>query len=329
MKNKKKVLTGITSSGKPHLGNILGAIMPAINMAKDDGIYKCFYFISDLHSLTTIKDAVKRNDYRLSIAAAWLAFGLDTNKHYFYRQSKIPEITELSWYLACFTPYSMLLNSHAFKSKSKDLSVTNSGLLTYPILMAADILLFDADIIPVGKDQKQHIEVTRDIAKKINLKYQNLFNLPEEFIKEKIKTIPGIDGRKMSKSYNNYIDIFVSDKELENQIKKITTSSTPKHAPKEPEKCNVFKIYSLIAEDDSIINLRDKYISGGFGYGDAKKMLFEAIKDKFKEERSLYNHYIKNPKLIEEKLENSENKVRKIAQTKIEIVRQHLGFNKL
>lgn len=322
---KKKLLTGITPSGRPHLGNILGAIIPAIELSKESN-YEAFYFISDLHSLITIQDAQKREEYTYAIAAAWLAFGLDVEKNFFYRQSRIPEVCELTWYLNCVTPFSTLLNAHAFKSKSENLADVTAGLFTYPVLMAADIILYDSEFVPVGRDQKQHVEIARDIVKKFNFTFGQIFTMPDAIIKDEVQTVVGIDGRKMSKSYDNYIDIFVSDKELKKKVMSIQTDSTPVAEPKNPDTCNVFNLYRIIADPEDVSTMRANYLNGGYGYGAAKSELLKVLMEKFSNERSTFNYYINNLELIEEKLRIGEEKVRKIAQEKLVKVRKVLGY---
>jgi tryptophanyl-tRNA synthetase len=320
-----KILTGIQSSGRPHLGNLLGAIIPAIELSKNPANHSLF-FIADLHSVITVKDAEIRKQNSYAVAAAWLAFGFDTEKNLFYRQSQIPEVCELMWYLNCFTPYPMLANAHSFKDKSENLSDVNAGLFTYPVLMAADILLYDAEFVPVGKDQEQHLEITRDIASIFNNKYGETFVLPQAKIGENIKTIPGTDGRKMSKSYHNIIDIFVSDKELLKQIKTIVTDSTPLEEPKNPTTCNVFKLYELIATTTETATLREKYLAGNFGYGHAKQALYEMLIAKFAKERQIFNEYMQDTTQIEKKLAIGEEKASILARKKMATVREILGF---
>lgn len=324
-----RVLTGIQSTGKPHLGNILGAIMPAIELSNDDS-NEAFFFIADMHSITAIKDGKELSENTMAVAAAWLAFGLNTDKHTFYKQSDLPEVSELMWYLNCFTPIPMLENAHSFKDKSSKLSKDkiNTGLFTYPVLMAADILLYDAEIVPVGKDQKQHLEITRDIARSINHLYKNeTFVIPESKIKEDVMTVPGTDGQKMSKSYGNYIDIFQTDKKLRKNIMKIVTDSTPLEEPKDADNCNVFKIYSLLGTDDQITELRNKYLGGDFGFGHAKEALYELILDKFSLQRGKYNELINNPEKIALELEKGAQKARKIAKETLNRVRENLGLS--
>ena len=320
-----RILTGIQSSGKPHLGNILGAIKPAIELSKDEK-NESLFFIADLHSLTTIKDGQKRKENIHATAAAWLAFGFDTDKNLFYRQSHVPEVCELTWYLNCFTPFPMLTNAHSFKDKADKLSDVNAGLFTYPVLMAADIILYDADIVPVGKDQKQHLEMTRDIAGAFNNRYGETFVLPEARIDEQLMTIPGTDGQKMSKSYNNTIDIFQTDKKLRKQVMSIVTDSTPLEEPKNPDKDNVFALYRLLATAEQTAEMRKKYEGGNYGYGHAKQELFELIVAKFEKERELYNYYREHENELELKLQQGEKKAREIALTRLKVVREKLGY---
>ena len=320
-----RILTGIQSSGKPHLGNILGAIMPAITLSQQ-AENESFFFIADLHSLTTIKDAETRVDNVNAVAAAWLAFGFDTQKNLLYRQSKIPEVCELMWYLNCFAPYPMLANAHSFKDKVDRLSDVNAGLFTYPVLMAADIVLYDAQIVPVGKDQQQHLEMTRDLASSFNHQYGDTFIVPEAQIDESRMTIPGTDGQKMSKSYQNTIDIFLPDKQLRKQIMGIVTDSTPLEEPKNPDTDTVFALYSLLANEEQIATMRSNYESGNYGYGHAKQALFELICNTFSQEREAYTYYIENLPELHRALEGGEAKAQAIAQDVLRRVRKKLGL---
>jgi len=320
-----RILTGIQSSGRPHLGNLLGAILPAIQLSDSDD-NEAFLFIADLHSLTTIKDPELRHQNTLATAAAWLAFGLDTEKNTFYRQSQIPEVCELTWYLNCLTPFPMLANAHSFKDKSEKLSDVNAGLFTYPVLMASDIIGYDADMVPVGKDQKQHLEMTRDMANTFNHLYGETFVIPESIIDEEVMVIPGTDGQKMSKSYGNTIDIFLSDKKLRKNVMSIVTDSTPMEDPKNPDTCNVFALYSLLGTDNMVEQMRKNYIGGNYGYGHAKQELYELIVAKFGKERALFNSYMENPKTIIEALELGENKARKVIHKVMSRVRMKLGY---
>lgn len=320
-----RVLTGVQSTGVPHLGNILGAIMPAIKMSETTG-NESFFFIADLHSLTTVKDAEVLKYNTKATAAAWLAFGFDTDKNTFYRQSDVTEVCELTWYLNCFTPYPMLANSHSFKDKSGRLADVNAGLFTYPVLMAADILMYDAEFVPVGKDQLQHLEITRDIASSFNTHYGETFVIPEPSIQQDVMIVPGIDGQKMSKSYNNFINIFLPDKALKKVVMSIVTDSKALEDPKDPETDNVFKLYRLMASSAQIETMRQNYLKGNYGYGHAKQELYALILDKFKTQRALFNHYMNNEKELEDRLLKGAEKARKIAREVIGRVRKKLGY---
>ena len=320
-----RILTGIQSSGKPHLGNILGAMKPAIDLSNDPK-NESFFFIADLHSLTTIKDPKTRIENTNAVAAAWLACGFNTKKNTFYRQSRVPEVCELNWYMNCFTPFPMLANAHSFKDKADRLADVNAGLFIYPVLMACDILLYDANIVPVGKDQRQHLEMTRDMASSFNHKYEEVFVLPEAQISEEVMTVPGTDGQKMSKSYGNTIDIFQADKPLRKNIMKIVSDSTPIEEPKDPDKDITFSLYSLLANDSQIEEMRQNYLGGNYGYGHAKQALYELIVEKFAKERETYNYYMENPALLEEELIKGEAKARKVAVKVLARVKSVLGF---
>jgi tryptophanyl-tRNA synthetase len=320
-----RILTGIQSTNIPHLGNILGAIMPAIELSKQAG-NDSFFFIADLHSLTSIKDAQFIKDSTDAVAATWLAFGFDTDKNTFYRQSDVTEVCELTWYLNCFTPYPMLANAHSFKDKSERLADVNAGLFTYPVLMAADIILYDANFVPVGKDQVQHLEMTRDIAEKFNNRYGDVFVVPDVKIDEAVMIVPGIDGQKMSKSYNNFINIFLPEKELKKVVMSIVTDATPLEAPKNPETCNVFALYKLIASKEQIADMHKNYLAGGYGYGHAKTALFEVMLEKFKTQRETYNYYMNNRAELDGKLQIGADKARTIAKATLKRVREKLGF---
>lgn len=321
-----RILTGIQSSGRPHLGNILGAIQPAIQLSQQEG-NESFFFIADFHSLTSIKDAQTRIENVNAVAAAWLAFGFDTEKNTFYRQSKVVEATELAWYLGCFMQYQRLTLAHSFKDKSDNLSDVNAGLFYYPVLMAADILLYDAEFVPVGKDQEQHLEITRDIASRVNTLYdQEIFVLPEVKINEEVKTIPGTDGRKMSKSYGNIIDIFLPKKQLKKQIMSIVTDSTPLEEAKDPDTCNVVKIYELLADESALEEMKKNYRAGGYGYGHAKTALLELILEKYADEREKFTFYMENPGELNKKLEEGEAKAHDVARKVLNRVRKVFGF---
>ncbi len=320
-----RILTGVQSTNIPHLGNILGAIMPAIELSKQSG-NESLFFIADLHSLTTIKDAAFRKESTDSVAAAWLAFGFDTDKNILFRQSDVAEVCELTWYLNCFTPYPMLANAHSFKDKSERLADVNAGLFTYPVLMAADIILYDTHFVPVGKDQVQHLEMTRDIAEKFNHQYGEVFVVPEVKIDEAVMIVPGIDGKKMSKSLNNFINIFLPEKELKKIVMSIVTDATPLEAPKNPDTCNVFALYKLIASKEQIEEMKANYLKGGYGYGHAKTAFYELLLDKFKSQREAYSHYMNDKSELDSKLKAGADKARIIAQATLKRVREKLGF---
>ena len=320
-----RILTGIQATGTPHLGNLLGAIIPAIELSKKSE-NESFLFIANMHSLTQIKNAeeLKQNTYE--IAAAWLACGLDTEKTYFYRQSDIPETCELSWYLSCFFPFSRLQLAHSFKDKADRLEDVNAGLFTYPMLMAADILLYDAEIVPVGKDQLQHLEMARDVAARFNNQMGEVFVLPQAELQENTKYVPGTDGQKMSKSRGNLINIFLPEKQLKKQVMSIETDSTPLEEPKNPDTCKVFAIYSLLATDEQTAELRSKYLAGNYGYGHAKTELLNLILEKFKTEREKFNYYLNNLPELDAKLQEGADKTRKIAAETLKRVRASLGM---
>jgi tryptophanyl-tRNA synthetase len=323
-----RILTGIQSTDTPHLGNLLGAIIPAINMAKQTND-ESFLFIADMHSLTQIKGAAKLKANTQATAAAWLACGLDTEKTAFYRQSDIPEVTELAWYLNCCFPFSRLSLAHSFKDKSNRLDDVNTGLFTYPMLMAADILLYDANWVPVGKDQLQHLEMARDVANRFHASFKETFILPEAKIKTNTQNVLGIDGSKMSKSKSNTINVFLPEKELRKQIMSIATDSTPLEDPKNPESCTVFSLYSSIANRSDTDSMRSHYEAGGFGYGHAKQELFDVVLAYFSEARSRFDYFMSNPKEIELELQKGAKKARVVAQNVLKRVRKNLGYSAL
>ena len=320
-----RVLTGIQSTGTPHLGNLLGAMLPALEMAKDTQ-NDSFLFIADLHSLTQIKDGalLRRNTYE--VAATWLAFGLDYQRVTFYRQSDVAQTAELAWYLECFFPYQRLTLAHSFKDKADRLEDVNTGLFTYPMLMAADILLYDAEIVPVGKDQLQHLEFARDVAGRFNYQMGETFVLPKESIREDIMIIPGTDGEKMSKSRRNYINIFLSDKELKKQIMSIQTDSTPLEAPKDPDNCNVFALYKLLATEAQTAQMAANYRGGNYGFGHAKTALYELILEKFAQPREKFAYYMDHLSQVDEILREGAEKASQVAKQTLQRVREKLGY---
>lgn len=320
-----RILTGIQSTGTPHLGNILGAILPAIELASNPK-NESFLFIADMHSLTQIKNGAELRANTYSTAATWMAFGLDLNKTVFYRQSDIPEVAELMWYLLCFYPFQRLTLAHSFKDKADRLEDVNGGLFTYPMLMAADILLYDADIVPVGKDQKQHVEMTRDVANRFNQKFGETFIIPEEQIQEQTMLIPGIDGEKMSKSRGNTIDIFLPEKELRKRIMSIVSDSIPLEEPKNPDTCHVFALYKLLADKEQVNEMKENYVRGGYGYGHAKQALFELILTKFEKERISFDRLMLNQSMIDNALIIGAKKARIIAQDVLKRIRSKVGY---
>jgi len=320
-----RILTGIQSTGPPHLGNLLGAIIPAIELSKNKK-NESLFFIADLHSFTTIRDAAQLRENTYATAAAWLAFGFDTERNIFYRQSDVNQVCELTWYLNCFSPFQRLQLAHSFKDKSDKLSEVNAGLFIYPVLMAADILLYDANIVPVGKDQVQHLEIARDIASRFNHKYPNSFVLPEAKVDERVMIVAGTDGQKMSKSYNNFIDIFLPDKKLRKQIMGIKTDSTPMEEKKDAEVCNIYKIYKLISTEEQAVLLSEKYAAGNYGYGHAKQELLELICDTYSVEREKFNHLMDNKEIIDKELDKGAVKARVIAKEVLARVRKNIGY---
>lgn len=320
-----RILTGVQSTGVPHLGNLLGAVFPAIEMANTPN-NESFLFIADLHSITQIKKGEQLSKNTFATAAAWLACGLDVEKTVFYRQSDVSQVTELAWLLSCFFPYRRLTLAHSFKDKSNRLEDVNAGLFFYPMLMAADILIYDAEVVPVGKDQLQHLEMTRDVAARFNHQMGETFVLPKEKIQKNTQYIIGSDGHKMSKSKNNIINVFLPDKALRKQIMGIKTDSKTLEEPKEPKNCNVFKLYFLLGDEAQVKALRKEYLTGGMGYGHAKQALFELIIEKFKLEREKFNYYQEHPEEVEVALAKGAVKASKIADEVLLRVRRKLGF---
>jgi tryptophanyl-tRNA synthetase len=321
-----RILTGIQSTGTPHLGNILGAIIPAIKMANGSQ-NESYLFIADMHSITQIKDPKELKFNTYSTAACWLAFGLDYSKTVFYRQSDVPQVTELSWYLNCYFPYQRLTLAHSFKDKADSLEDVNAGLFTYPMLMAADILLYDADIVPVGKDQLQHIEITRNVAGRFNNLNGNTFIIPESKINESTMLINGTDGNKMSKSKNNVINIFLEETLLKKQISGIKTDSLPLEASKDWKNCNLFNMYKLLADENQIEIMKKNYEQGGYGYGHAKNDMLNLILTRYSVEREKYTYYMNNLDEIDSILKNGAELASKTANTVLNRVRLKVGFN--
>lgn len=320
-----RILTGIQSTGTPHLGNILGAIIPAINMAKDHE-NDSFLFIADMHSLTQIKNGEELRHNTYATAATWLAFGLDVESTVFYRQSDVPQVTQLAWYLSCFYPYQRLTLAHSFKDKADRLGDVNAGLFTYPMLMAADILLYDANIVPVGKDQLQHIEMTRDVASRFEAQMGETFVMPEAQVQKDTMYIPGTDGAKMSKSKGNLIDIFQPDKKLRKQVMSIITDSKSLEDPKDPETDTTFSLYKILASDAQISEMRTNYLNGNYGYGHAKQALYELVIEKFKSPREKFDYYMNHLNEVDDALSIGAEKAKKVANSVLERVRNKVGY---
>lgn len=322
-----KILTGIQSTGTPHLGNLLGAIIPAVKLSQNPA-NESFFFIADLHSITQIKNGAELRQNTYSTAAVWLACGLDVNKVVFYRQSDVPQTTELSWYLSCFFPFQRLTLAHSFKDKADRLEDVNAGLFSYPMLMAADILLYDANFVPVGKDQLQHIEIARDVASRFNHQMGETFVIPQAKIQEETMYVPGTDGHKMSKSRGNSINIFLDDKALRKQIMSIETDSTPLEEPKNYDSCKIFGLYKLLANEEQIAKMKIKYANANrdFGYGHAKQELFDLLIANFKTEREKYNYYMNNLSEVDDLLKAGAAKAAVIAGGVLRKVRMKMGF---
>ena len=325
---KKRILTGITTTGTPHIGNYLGAIKPAINLASD--FDESFYFLADYHAIIKNSDSNAVGKSVEDIALAWLSCGLDTNKSFFYRQSDVPEILELSWILSCVTAKGLMNRSHAYKSATsmntdeEDKGIT-MGLFSYPVLMAADILMFNATHVPVGNDQIQHIEMTRDIAGRFNHIYKKTFELPEAIIQDKNNTVPGIDGRKMSKSYKNIIPLLSSEKQLKKSILKIITNSLEPGDPKDTKDCTIHSLYTYFASKDEVDELTNAY-KEGIGWGDAKNMLFDVINRDIAPIRNKYETLSSDKTLINDLLSDGASKVRISAKEMISNLRDTIGI---
>jgi len=315
---KKRILSGVKPTGKVHIGNYLGAMQGHVNLQDDRENY---IFIADLHSLTTVKNKAELQELILDLAMDYLALGLDPNKAVFFRQSDVPEHAELTWVLSCLTPMPMLELAHAYKDAvAKGVKEINAGLFTYPVLMAVDILIYKPDIVPVGKDQKQHVEIARDLAGKFNRTYGEVFKLPAPYIPEEVAVVIGTDGQKMSKSYGNTIEIFASDKALKKQIMGIVTDSTPVESPKDPDNDTIFRLYSYFANAEEKSALADKYRAGGMGYGDAKKMLLEKVIVTFKPYREERERLKNDIAYVKDILKKGAEKARIVAsETKKEV----------
>ncbi|MBI5754319.1 tryptophan--tRNA ligase [Candidatus Peregrinibacteria bacterium] len=320
----KRILSGVQPSGKPHIGNYLGAIRQHIEMQKD---YECFLFIADLHALTTVRNPELMRQQTYELAVTYLALGLDPNKTAFFKQSDIPEHAELCWIFDCITKMPFLERAHAWKdAQAKGKKEATVGLFNYPILMSADILLYQPDIVPVGKDQKQHVEIARDIATNFNQTFGETFKLPEPLIKEGVAVVPGTDGQKMSKSYGNTIDLFGTDAELKKQVMSIVTDSTPLEKPKNPDTCHIFNLYKLFANKKEIEALSAKYKAGGFGYGDAKKTLLTKLTEYFTDARKKYNEILPKKDYVYSVLEDGAKRAKIVASATLETAKKKIGY---
>jgi tryptophanyl-tRNA synthetase len=331
MTERKISLTGIKPTGTPHIGNYLGMIKPALQLAET---YHAYYFIADYHALTSVRDGAELRQMSYDLTATFLALGMDPEDVVFFRQSDIPEIFELTWILSCFTAKGLLNRAHAYKAavdqnledgNDPDAGV-NAGLYNYPVLMAADILMYGSHVVPVGQDQKQHIEMTRDIAQAMNHAYDSeIFVIPDGLIRKEVATIPGLDGRKMSKSYNNVIPIFAPKKELRKTVMRIVTDSRPPEEPKNPDEDNVYNLYRYFANSQQNAAMRQKYLTGGFGYGEVKQELFELLESTFGEAREKYFAYLADKKLLEEILMDGARRARIRGARVIQRARRAVG----
>ena len=323
MSKLKRSLTGIRASGNLHLGNLLGTIRPALQLQSD---FECFYFIADMHSLTTVRDPSALHESVYDVAAAWIAFGLDTKKHLLYRQSDLPMVTELAWYLSCVTGVGLLEKAHAYKDAVSAQRDTNHGVFAYPVLMAADILLYAPDIVPVGKDQKQHVEMARDMAGSFNALFGDVLKLPEPRIDERVMTIPGLDGRKMSKSYGNEIALFAAPAALKKRVMSIVTDSTPVEAPKSAAGSLLGELYSLFATPQECAALEHKLQAGGYGWGHAKEELYECLNRALTPAREKFSELRKDLTTLRAILKDGADRARAVGEPILNQVRNAVGI---
>jgi len=320
----KRILTGIQSSGTLHLGNYFGTMRQSLEMQDDN---ECFYFIANFHSLTSMPEPALLRERTFNVALDFLACGLNPEKTVFFRQSDVPIVQTLSWILSCICPVGLLERCHSYKEKLAHGLEANHGLLAYPVLMAADILLYDTQLVPVGKDQKQHLEVTRDLAIRFNNRYgEDLLVVPDAIIQEEVAVVPGLDGQKMSKSYGNTIDIFGEGKPVRSKFMKIVTDSTPMQDPKDPEQCNVFALYKLMATPEEQVELRERYLAGGMGYGHAKEVLYQKYSEYFAEMRERRKKLQEKPQLLEDILQDGATRARKVAQKTMNRILEAVGL---
>ncbi len=319
---KKRVLTGSRPSGSPHLGNYFGAYKPLIDLQES---YDFFFFLADFHTLNADYTPEQVRGYSYDMIATLLACGLDPSRGLVYAQSSVPEVCELAWMLSCSAPYGMLLRAHSFKDAMAKGTEVNMGVFNYPVLMAADILLYDANVVPVGQDQKQHLEMARDFAQRFNHRYGEQLTVPEPLISDDVAVVPGADGEKMSKSKNNYVSVFATDTEWKKQIMAIVTGSASLEEPKDPEKCNVFALYKLVAKPAEIAEVAAKYRAGGYGYGHAKLALLEKVKEVFGPMRDRYDDLIKRPDDLRDMILTGSKTARQLAQKKLDSLQQAVG----
>ena len=318
-----RILSGIQPSGKLHIGNYFGMMKPAIELqARGDA----YLFIANYHALTTNEDPSALHEDTLDVALDFLACGLDPDRSVFFRQSDVPEVTELTWLLSTVTPMGLLERCHSYKDKTARGITPSHALFAYPVLMASDILAYQSNLVPVGRDQKQHVEVTRDIAIKFNNKFGDVFTVPEVDIRDDVAVVPGIDGQKMSKSYDNHILLFGSEKDTRARIMRIVTDSTPLEEPKDPDRCNVFALYKLVASDDEVNDLAARYRAGGFGYGDAKKLLFETFWNAFAPFRERRRALKEDIEGVERILRDGSGKARAEARLTLDRARASMGL---
>ena len=320
---KPRSLSGIKPTGTPHLGNYLGMIKPAIKMQQT---HETFYFIADYHALTSTHDPNQLRENAYDLTAIFAALGMDFENHAFFRQSDIPEVTELTWILSCITPKGLMERAHAFKDAISKKQEVNMGLFSYPVLMACDILIYDSNFVPVGQDQRQHLEITRDLAIRFNHLFGEAFVIPEAIIQNDVATIPGLDGRKMSKSYGNVVPLMAPEKQFRKAIMKITTDSKTVEEPKEPETCNVFALYKCFSTESDQIELASRYRAGGMGYGEAKQLCFDALNAELSAPRENYLNIRKALPQLDGILESGRDKARNIARQVTERVRAKVGL---
>ena len=330
---QKISLSGIKPTGTPHLGNYFGMIRPALDLVKD---YKALYFIADYHALTVVRSGDEMERMSYDVAATWMALGMDPEQVTFFRQSDVPEIFECTWILNCFTAKGLLNRAHAYKAavdaniaeeRDPDAGV-NIGLYTYPVLMAADILLYGSHVVPVGQDQRQHVEIAADIAQAFNYTYGDILTIPEALIRQEVAMVPGTDGRKMSKSYDNVLPIFAPSKQLRKRVMSIITDSRPPEQPKDPDTCNLFNVYRLLATPEETQSMRQRYLQGGFGYGEVKQAIFEALERTFGESRARYDTYIQDRAALEQMLAHGAAKARAIGAPLLSRMRRAVGMRR-